>query len=222
MLEAILSNPGVIIGGIVTVLAIAALVWYSGTSGLFIIAALSKTIGAYAYKALYPAIIVLRQKSPYKLLAVFLAFSNFFVYFYTFVKTGNTSLFRSALNALGATLIGAFNQVTTGGWVLLQNIGDPIKMILATIMMILGFATISLWFIGIKMVKKRMPELTYYVLVFALLFALSWGADGLNSIFEVTDLVKTTAETVQNNGTVNASAAAPENATIENFSLFSD
>lgn len=221
MLEAILSNPGLIATAFVAVIAIIVLVWYSGMGGVFIITTILKSVGSYGYKALYPAIIVLRQKSPYKIAAVGLAFSNFFLYLYSFIQTGEFTLLKSAIKALFSTIVGGVNQITTGGWVILQADGDIIKIILALIMMVLGFATLSLWFIGWKMAKKRLPELTYYTLVISLLITGMLAVDGLNQIFEMTDLIQTTAETVQGNQSVNATQAAGEKASLESFSIFS-
>lgn len=208
MLEQILNNPYLIGLGAIAIISVIGILAYTGTGGLLLLGTVFKGGLAYLYKAAYPAIIVLRQKSPYKIAAVGLAFSNFFIYLYSFIQTGNLTLIDSALNALGATLVGGFNQMTTGGWVLLQNPGSPLKIITAIVMIVLGFATLSLWFIGWKFAKRRVPELTYYILVFTLLLALSWSFDGLNSVFEMLDLIEVASETANTNSTMNATEAA--------------
>lgn len=199
------------IGFIAAVLLVLLVISVAGPGGYLVVLTAAKFAVGYVWKLLAPVYVVLRQKSPYKVAALGLAFTNFWVYLYSFVNSGDRGALSAAFDALAATVVGGFTQITTAGWIMISNPGNPIKIIGSIIMIVLGASSIMLWFIGWKMLKKRVPELTYYILVTVLMLALAWGMNDLNAIFEITDLASSVAESAENGTNI----TVPENVSNE-------
>lgn len=206
-------DPFVVLGIFFTALFLL-LLSVAGPGGYFVVFAVLKVVLGYGWKLFYPVWVVARQKGPYKAAAIALAFTNFWVNFYAFIQTKDAGALSSAIDALAATIAGGFKQFTTAGYVMISNPTDPFIIIKALILMVLGLSSILIWYMAWKMLKRKVPELTYYILVTALAISLAWGANELDAMFEVYNLVEVAAESASGNETVNQSAEALNNYSV--------
>ena len=189
------------IAAAVTILALVSLIGYLGPGALMIYWVLLKA----GWKFLAPIWVVLKQKKWYKVGAIFLTFGSFLLYFYTFMKTGDTSLLNAATDALAATINGSLEELKQSGQVLIGPKGLG-KKAFALFLAAASFAKIYLYLVGWKMLKKRVPELTFYLLIGFSFYLLTWGSTDANALFEVFDFAGTAADQAANNPMINTTS----------------
>lgn len=209
-----------VFAGIVLTAVFLLLVSVAGPGGYFVVFAVLKIVLGYGWKLFYPLWIVLRQRGPYKAAAIGLAFTNFWVQLYTFMQTTESGALKLAFDALAAAIVGGFRQVTSAGYIMISNPTDPVIIVKSLILMVLGLSSIMLWYMGWRMLKRKVPELTYYILVTVLAVALAWGMNELDAVFEVFDMVKVAADTAAGNETVNQTVNQTASKSVENLSIF--
>lgn len=180
----------VIIGAVTLV---SALGYLFGPGALVVFWIGLKTVIGYGWRFLAPIWVVVKSKKWYKIGAIFLTFGSFLLHFYSFMKTGDTSLLNTATNALAATINGSLQELVQSGKVLIGT-ADLKKKGFAVFLFLAAFARIYLYFLGWKMLKKRVPELTYYLLVSFSFYLLTWGSQDANTLFQAFDFAQTAAD----------------------------
>lgn len=159
----------------------------------------------YFWRVLTPLWVVAKQKGPYKVAALLLTFTGFFTHLYTLAQTQQMKNLDLALTALANTLTGSLQQAVAAGETLLSGPG-LLQGVAAVYFIVLSVATWYLYWIGWGMLKKRVPELTYYLLVVFSLVLLVWSSDGADAVIEAFDMVKDAADQAAGNASVNQSA----------------
>lgn len=164
-----------------------------GPGGFIIFWLAMKSLLAYSWKFLAPLWILLKSKNPWKIAAIALTFASFILHFYSFLTVGDASLLLSATNALAATITGSLQEIITSAPVLVSPSGLDAKM-LAVFILFMASARIYLYFVAWRMLKNRVPELAYYLLVFFTFYLLNWGSQDANALFEAFNLAQSAAD----------------------------
>jgi hypothetical protein len=183
---------------------------YLAPFSTFAVLGLLKAGLVYLWRFAAPIWILMKQKGPYKVAALLVTFTGFFTHLYTLGQTQQMKNLDLALTALANTLTGSLQQFVAAGNTLLSG-PELFQAVAAVYFIILSVATWYLYWIGWGMLKKRVPELTYYLLVLFSLALLVWGGDGADAVLDAFDLVKDAADQAVGNESVNTTNTTTAN-----------
>lgn len=201
----------VIAAGIIGTIALLGLLYVAPFSSIAILAGLRTVVG-YFWRTAAPVWIVVKRKGPYKVAALLLSFSGFFTHLYTLGQTQDMKYIDLAITALANTLTGSLQQLSASIRTLLGGPG-VFQVVAAVYFIAVSIATWYLYWIGWGMMKKRVPELTYYILVAFSLVLLVWGSDGADAVVETFNLVKDAADQAANQPVNSPGTPATNNTT---------
>lgn len=182
--------------GTIAALVIGALLYAAPFSTLAILGILKAGL-LYLWKVATPLWIVAKQRGPYKVAALFLTFTGFFSHLYSLSQTQSLRHADLALTALANTLTGSLDQLAAAITTLLNG-PSLLQFVAALYFIAVSVATWYLYWLGWGMLWKRVPNLTYYMLVVFSLVVIIFGWDGADSVVEVFDLVKEAADQTVN------------------------
>lgn len=165
----------------------------------------------YIYKAGIPIWVTIKTIGPYKVAAVGMTFSNFFLNIYTFSQKANASAFNLVFKSAATTLTGSLNQILQSGETLLYGPGI-IDRFIAVGLIAFAVSTWYLYILAWEMIRSRVPQTAWYLLLAFSLLALVWGNNGSQELFQVLDLGREAAQ-IAANETVNQTANQTINST---------
>lgn len=158
---------------------------------------------SYLYTGLLPVWITIKTIGPYKVGAVVLTFNGFLINLYTFSQATTHSNFNLVINAVASTLTGSLNQLLKAGDTLLQGPGI-LDRIIAIFLIVAAISTWYLWILGWEILKSRLPQTAWYLLLLFSMLVMVWGNNSTDTLFEVFELGKHAAEAATNQTAVNA------------------
>lgn len=152
-----------IAAGTIGAVILAGLLYIAPFSTLAVLGVLKAGL-LYLWKVATPLWIVAKQRGPYKIAALFLTFTGFFTHFYSLSQTQSLRHVDLALTALANTLTGSLDQLAAAITTLLNG-PTLLQFVAALYFIAVSMATWYLYWIGWGMLRKRVPHLTYYLLV---------------------------------------------------------